>query len=189
MSTASAPSTAALISIAYGTASVIDRRSGHRSWSRMPLSVPGASTIAAASNSRWVTRPASEFSATAPTAALRLSPSRRRKRTLTAMPPAPAGSRWLANAAANCTANTRCTGGSTGIEPIWVTVPTTQIAAVAAIATMSQDPSALARLCPPASTAARWSTATTITAMVTPTASRVWDIGARADAVRRNDLT
>ncbi|MDX6433592.1 MAG: hypothetical protein QOE54_5958 [Streptosporangiaceae bacterium] len=141
--------------------------------SRTLLSTAGLIRTAPATSMMCVTRPASEFSPTDPTAAPRLSPCRWRKRTLTAMPPEPAGSRWLANDAATCTANTRLTGGNPGIEPNWVTVPATQIATVATTARMSHCVSAPARLAPPARTVSRFMRPRMITAVVTPMASRI----------------
>jgi hypothetical protein len=67
--------------------------------------------------------PATRLSATAPTAAPRLIPHRRRNRTLTAIPPDPLGSTWLANVAATCTANSRRSGNRMATEPSWLTVP------------------------------------------------------------------
>jgi hypothetical protein len=151
---------------------------------RTLLRMAGLIRTAPTSSSTCVTRPASEFNPTDPTAAPRLSPCRCRKRTLTAIPPEPAGSRWLANDAATWTANTRLTGGNPGIEPNWVTVPATQIATVATTARMSHSASAPARLAAPELTVSRFMMPSMITAVVTPMASRTWEIDEPAEAPR-----
>ncbi len=121
----------------------------------------------------WVTPPAAMFSATAPTASPRLSPYRRRNRTLTASPPDPPGSTWFANVAATCTANSRNSGSRGRTEPSWLTVPAVQSSTVPAAASRIQARSAPATLSEPASSIVRCRTSSTTSATATPTESPV----------------
>jgi hypothetical protein len=152
------------------------------------VSEAGASATATTSSAVWVTVPASRLSATEPTAEARLSPCRCRKRTLTAIPPQPAGSTWLANPAATCTANRRRNGTRTGTEPSWLTVPAVHSPRVPVAARASQVRSARATLSEPASSIARScissATIVTVTASASPLRTAVPGSRRRADPPR-----
>ena len=70
---------------------------------------------------------------------------------MTASPPDPPGSTWLANVAATCTANSRNSGSRGRTEPSWLTVPAVQSSIVLAAASPIQARSARATLSEPAS--------------------------------------
>ena len=150
-------------------------------------SIAGLIAIAPTSSETWHTRPASELSPTEPTAAPRPSPSRCRKRTFTAIWPVPAGSRWLTKEAATWTAKTLLTGGVAGIEPNWVTVPTTNSIKDRTVARLSQSALAAASALMPFITSFRLSTPMMTTATATTMASRIWGSEESASALRSSE--